>query len=65
MARQYFLKLLVQQIEDSVLFEGPGGSKNLALDSQGINQYYIVAISCFISLSVTSCPHDFVSCSSA
>ncbi|KAF0043779.1 hypothetical protein F2P81_002937 [Scophthalmus maximus] len=33
-ARQYFLKLLVQQIQDSVVFEGPDGSKNLALDSQ-------------------------------
>lgn len=36
-ARQYFLELLVQQIQDSVVFEGPDGSKNLALDSQGTN----------------------------
>lgn len=34
-ARQYFLKLLHQQIQDSVVFEGPCGSKNLALDAQG------------------------------
>ena len=34
-ARQYFLKLLVQQIQDSAVFEGPDGSKNLALDYQG------------------------------
>lgn len=34
-SRQHFLKLLVQQIRDSVVFEGPDGSKNLALDSQG------------------------------
>lgn len=34
--KQYFLKLLVQQIQDSVVFEGPDGSKNLALDSQGM-----------------------------
>lgn len=42
-ARQYFLKLLVQQIQDSVVFEGPEGSKNLALDSQGISRshYFI------------------------
>lgn len=34
-ARQRFLKLTVQQIKDSVLFEGPDRSKNLALDAQG------------------------------
>lgn len=36
-AKSYFLKLLMQQIQDSVVFEGPDGSKNLALDSQGMN----------------------------
>lgn len=34
-SRQHFLKLLMQQIQDSEVFEGPDGSKNLALDSQG------------------------------
>ncbi|XP_071403247.1 G2/M phase-specific E3 ubiquitin-protein ligase, partial [Centroberyx affinis] len=33
-AVRYFLKLLVQQIQKSSVFEGPDGSKNLALDSQ-------------------------------
>ncbi|MEQ2216550.1 hypothetical protein XENOCAPTIV_017993, partial [Xenoophorus captivus] len=33
-AKRYFLKLLMQQIQNSVVFEGPSGSKNLALDSQ-------------------------------
>lgn len=52
-ARQYFLKLLVQQIEDSVVFEGPDGSKNLALDSQGISQYSIFLPFNFSSASVS------------
>lgn len=34
-AKKYFLKLLLQQIQDSVVFEGPSGSKNLTLNSQG------------------------------
>lgn len=34
-ARQYFLKQLMQQVQESVVFEGPDGSKNLALNSQG------------------------------
>lgn len=42
MAKQYFLKLLVQQIQDSVVFEGPDGSKNLALNSQGTNHSFIL-----------------------
>lgn len=37
--KQHFLKLLMQQIQDSVVFEGPEGSKNLALDSQGWTQF--------------------------
>lgn len=36
-ARQHFLKLLLQQIRDSQVFEGPDRSKNLALDPQGTN----------------------------
>lgn len=38
-AKQYFLKLLVQQIQSSVVFEGPEGCKNLSLDSLGIHQF--------------------------
>lgn len=40
-ARQHFLKLLMQQIQDCVVFEGPDGSKNLALDSQGTKPKYL------------------------
>lgn len=46
-ARQFFLKLLIQQIQDSVVFEGPDGYKNLALDSQGMNHYMLVFIYLF------------------
>lgn len=35
LGRQHFLKLLLRQIQNSNVFEGPDGSKNLALDSQG------------------------------
>lgn len=43
-ARQYFLKQLMQQVQESVVFEGPDGSKNLALNSQGriLNQTEII-----------------------
>lgn len=34
-ARQYFLKKLMQQIQESPVFEGPDGSKNLSLNSKG------------------------------
>lgn len=34
-ARQHFLELLMQQIQDSEVFEGPDGCRNLALDSRG------------------------------
>lgn len=40
-ARQHFLKLLVQQIQESEVFEGPRGSKNLALDSRGTRPDFI------------------------
>ncbi|XP_047200795.1 G2/M phase-specific E3 ubiquitin-protein ligase isoform X4 [Girardinichthys multiradiatus] len=36
--KTYFLKLLMQQIQNSVVFEGPNGSKNLALDSQALRE---------------------------
>lgn len=43
-ARQYFLRQLMQQVQESVVFEGPDGSKNLALNSQGriLNQSQII-----------------------
>ncbi|XP_027891548.1 G2/M phase-specific E3 ubiquitin-protein ligase isoform X1 [Xiphophorus couchianus] len=36
--RKYFLNLLMQQIQNSVVFEGPIGSKNLALDTQALRE---------------------------
>ncbi|XP_039641028.1 G2/M phase-specific E3 ubiquitin-protein ligase [Perca fluviatilis] len=49
-ARQYFLKLLVQQIQDSVVFEGPDGSKNLALDSQAVRDDLYFDVGCLLAL---------------
>lgn len=37
-ARRYFLKLLMQQIQNSMAFEGPSGSKNLSLNSQALRE---------------------------
>uniref|UniRef100_UPI0037E8E79B G2/M phase-specific E3 ubiquitin-protein ligase n=1 Tax=Semicossyphus pulcher TaxID=241346 RepID=UPI0037E8E79B len=51
-ARQYFLKLLVQQIQDSVVFEGPEGSKNLALDSQALRDDLYFDVGCLLALSL-------------
>ncbi|XP_069573817.1 G2/M phase-specific E3 ubiquitin-protein ligase [Brachyistius frenatus] len=51
-ARQYFLKLLVQQIQDSVMFEGPDGSKNLALDSQALREDLYFDVGCLLALSL-------------
>ncbi|KAM8913945.1 G2/M phase-specific E3 ubiquitin-protein ligase isoform 3-T5 [Spinachia spinachia] len=50
--RQYFLKLLVQQIQDSVVFEGPEGSKNLALDSQALRDDLYLDVGCLLALSL-------------
>ncbi|XP_054652669.1 G2/M phase-specific E3 ubiquitin-protein ligase [Dunckerocampus dactyliophorus] len=52
MARQYFFKLLVQQIQDSVLFEGPDGCKNLALDSQALRDDLYFDVGCLLALAV-------------
>ncbi|XP_054469569.1 G2/M phase-specific E3 ubiquitin-protein ligase isoform X2 [Anoplopoma fimbria] len=52
MAKQYFLKLLVQQIQDSVVFEGPDGSKNLALDSQALREDLYFDVGCLLALSL-------------
>ncbi|KAK1893592.1 G2/M phase-specific E3 ubiquitin-protein ligase [Dissostichus eleginoides] len=54
MAKQHFLKLLVQQIQDSEVFEGPEGSKNLALDSKALrDDLYFDAGCCSLSLWFT------------
>uniref|UniRef100_A0A3P9IIL6 G2/M-phase specific E3 ubiquitin protein ligase n=1 Tax=Oryzias latipes TaxID=8090 RepID=A0A3P9IIL6_ORYLA len=49
-ARQYFLKLLHQQIQDSVVFEGPCGSKNLALDAQALRDDLYFDVGCLLAL---------------
>ncbi|KAM9842566.1 G2/M phase-specific E3 ubiquitin-protein ligase [Aulostomus maculatus] len=51
-SRQYFLKLLMQQIQDSVVFEGPDGSKNLALDSQALREDLYFDVGCLLALSL-------------
>ncbi|XP_072221279.1 G2/M phase-specific E3 ubiquitin-protein ligase [Leuresthes tenuis] len=51
-AKQYFLKLLMQQIQDSVAFEGPYGSKNLALDSQALRDDLYFDLGCLLALSL-------------
>uniref|UniRef100_A0A8C7YZF6 G2/M-phase specific E3 ubiquitin protein ligase n=1 Tax=Oryzias sinensis TaxID=183150 RepID=A0A8C7YZF6_9TELE len=49
-ARQHFLKLLHQQIQDSVVFEGPCGSKNLALDAQALRDDLYFDVGCLLAL---------------
>ncbi|XP_076604161.1 G2/M phase-specific E3 ubiquitin-protein ligase [Chaetodon auriga] len=51
-AKQYFLKLLMQQIQESVVFEGPDGSRNLALDSQALREDLYFDIGCLLALSL-------------
>ncbi|XP_038585264.1 G2/M phase-specific E3 ubiquitin-protein ligase [Micropterus salmoides] len=51
-ARQFFLKLLIQQIQDSVVFEGPDGYKNLALDSQALREDLYFDVGCLLALSL-------------
>uniref|UniRef100_A0A3Q3AKH1 G2/M-phase specific E3 ubiquitin protein ligase n=1 Tax=Kryptolebias marmoratus TaxID=37003 RepID=A0A3Q3AKH1_KRYMA len=51
-SRKYFLKLLVQQIQDSVVFEGPNGSKYLTLDSQALRDDLYFDIGCLLALSL-------------
>ncbi|KAM4723343.1 G2/M phase-specific E3 ubiquitin-protein ligase isoform 2-T2 [Anableps anableps] len=50
--RMYFLKLLMQQIQNSVVFEGPNGSKNLALDSQALREDLYFDIGSLLALCV-------------
>uniref|UniRef100_A0A3P8VQS1 G2/M-phase specific E3 ubiquitin protein ligase n=1 Tax=Cynoglossus semilaevis TaxID=244447 RepID=A0A3P8VQS1_CYNSE len=49
-AKQYFLKLLVQQIQSSVVFEGPEGCKNLSLDSLALREDLYFDIGCLLAL---------------
>uniref|UniRef100_A0A3B4ZHL7 G2/M-phase specific E3 ubiquitin protein ligase n=1 Tax=Stegastes partitus TaxID=144197 RepID=A0A3B4ZHL7_9TELE len=51
-ARQHFLKLLVQQIQDCVVFEGPDGAKNLALNSQALREDLYFDVGCLLALSL-------------
>ncbi|XP_070698354.1 G2/M phase-specific E3 ubiquitin-protein ligase-like [Pempheris klunzingeri] len=51
-ARQHFLKLLVQQIQDSVVFEGPDGSKNLALDCRALRDDLYFDVGSLLALSL-------------
>ncbi|XP_063765618.1 G2/M phase-specific E3 ubiquitin-protein ligase isoform X2 [Eleginops maclovinus] len=63
MAKQHFLKMLVQQIQDSVVFEGPQGSKNLALNSQALRDDLYFDVGCLLALSLVhgTCPIRFLS----
>ncbi|XP_068195163.1 G2/M phase-specific E3 ubiquitin-protein ligase [Antennarius striatus] len=47
-----WMKLLVQHIQDSVLFEGPDGSKNLALDSRALREDLYFDVGCLLALSL-------------
>nr|XP_046269770.1 G2/M phase-specific E3 ubiquitin-protein ligase isoform X2 [Scatophagus argus] len=51
-ARLHFLKLLMQQIQDSEVFEGPNGSKNLALNSQALRDDLYFDVGCLLALSM-------------
>ncbi|XP_047466672.1 G2/M phase-specific E3 ubiquitin-protein ligase isoform X5 [Mugil cephalus] len=51
-AKLHFLKLLLRQIQDSVVFEGPDGSKNLALDSHALREDLYFDVGCLLALSL-------------
>uniref|UniRef100_A0A3Q0SYV2 G2/M-phase specific E3 ubiquitin protein ligase n=1 Tax=Amphilophus citrinellus TaxID=61819 RepID=A0A3Q0SYV2_AMPCI len=51
-AKKYFLKLLMHQIQECVVFEGPDGSKNLALDSQALREDLYFDVGCLLALSL-------------
>ncbi|CAJ1074868.1 G2/M phase-specific E3 ubiquitin-protein ligase [Xyrichtys novacula] len=51
-ARHYFLKVLMQQIQDCGVFEGPEGSKNLALDSQALRDDLYFDVGCLLALAL-------------
>uniref|UniRef100_A0A3B4G685 G2/M-phase specific E3 ubiquitin protein ligase n=1 Tax=Pundamilia nyererei TaxID=303518 RepID=A0A3B4G685_9CICH len=50
--KEYFLKLLMQQIQECVVFEGPDGSKNLALDSEALREDLYFDVGCLLALSL-------------
>ncbi|XP_054861529.1 G2/M phase-specific E3 ubiquitin-protein ligase isoform X2 [Amphiprion ocellaris] len=52
LARQNFLKLLVQQIQNCVVFEGPDGAKTLALNSQAVREDLYFDVGCLLALSL-------------
>uniref|UniRef100_H3CA88 G2/M-phase specific E3 ubiquitin protein ligase n=1 Tax=Tetraodon nigroviridis TaxID=99883 RepID=H3CA88_TETNG len=49
-ARQHFLELLMQQIQDSEVFEGPDGCRNLALDSRALRDDLYYDVGCLLAL---------------
>ncbi|XP_056152276.1 G2/M phase-specific E3 ubiquitin-protein ligase [Lampris incognitus] len=51
-ATRFFLKLLVQQIQNSVVFEGPEDFKNLALDAQALREDLYFDLGCLLALSL-------------
>lgn len=51
-SRQYFLKLLLQQLQDCEVFEGPDGCKNLALDAQALKDDLYFDVGCLLALAL-------------
>lgn len=49
---QHFLKLLLKQIQDSEVFEGPRGCKNLALSAQALKDDLYFEIGVLLSLTL-------------
>ncbi|KPP80079.1 G2/M phase-specific E3 ubiquitin-protein ligase-like, partial [Scleropages formosus] len=49
---QRFLRLLIQDLQNSVLFEGPENKKNLALNSQAVQEDFYFDAGCIIALSL-------------
>ncbi|XP_075883846.1 G2/M phase-specific E3 ubiquitin-protein ligase [Nelusetta ayraudi] len=51
-ARQNFLRKLMQQIQESLVFEGPNGSKNLSLNSKALHEDLYFDVGCLLALSL-------------
>ncbi|KAJ3613166.1 hypothetical protein NHX12_019418, partial [Muraenolepis orangiensis] len=49
-AARYFLKRLIQDIQNSQVFEGPDGNKNLALDSRALREDLYLSLGCLLSV---------------
>ncbi|XP_018590207.1 G2/M phase-specific E3 ubiquitin-protein ligase [Scleropages formosus] len=49
---QRFPRLLIQDLQNSVLFEGPENKKNLALNSQAVQEDFYFDAGCIIALSL-------------